>query len=169
MIKKIAITGPESTGKTSLAKDLAKHYKAIWVPEFARTYLQNITLPYTAIDLDNIAQGQIDAIKKALAVSEKYLFADTELIVMKIWYENAFKKCPKWLSEALEAQEFDLYLLCAIDLPWTYDPQREHPHMREHFFNLYIKELESRNLPYSIISGNKSKRTANAVKAVSRL
>ena len=168
MLKKIAITGPESTGKTSLSKGLALHYKDIWVPEVARTYIDELSHSYNVLDLDIIAEKQITAVQVATHQANNFLFADTELTVIKIWYENAFKTCPDWILNALEHQYFDLYLLPDIDLPWTYDPQREHPHLRTYFFNLYKQELETRNRPYEIIKGTGEERMNNAVRAVER-
>jgi nicotinamide riboside kinase len=86
--------------------------------------------------------------------------------VTKIWSEHAFKKCDPWILKSIESHPYDLYLLTNIDLPWEYDPQREHPDMREYFFNLYRNELSSRKLPFNIISGTGGLRLANAIKIV---
>lgn len=166
MIKKIAITGPESTGKTSLTKELAQHYNDVWVPEYARDYIARINRPYNEQDLHFIAEGQINTYNEKVSEAKNFLFSDTELIVIKIWFENAYKHCPQWILDAINKQGYDLYLLCDIDLPWTYDPQREHPHLRKYFFDLYKHELEIRGLPYKIISGSGTDRLENAVTAV---
>jgi len=87
LIKKIAITGPESTGKSELAKKLAKHYNTVWVPEFSREYIDNINRPYDYDDIIEIAKGQLNREKEAEKKANKFLFCDTELIVAKIWSE----------------------------------------------------------------------------------
>jgi len=165
-MKRIAITGPESTGKSTLAQQLASHYNGAWVPEFAREYIANLNRPYTLSDLENIARGQLDLQQQTEAKKPALLFADTELLVLKIWSENAFKTCPAWILQALENQRFDLYLLMDIDLPWQPDPQREHPHLRQYFLDLYQTELEKLNFPYQIISGTNEERFQAALKAI---
>jgi len=163
MLKKIAITGPESTGKSTLAKQLAATFDGHWVPEIARAYLNQISLPYTKDDLEKIAHLQIDAFEKATRAPHAYLFADTELLVIKIWYEHAFGECPEWFMKAYKEQDFSLYLLTDIDLSWKPDPLREHPHKRKYFFNLFVDELKTMGRPYNIISGKGNMRLQRAV------
>ena len=165
-IIRIAITGPESTGKSTLAKQLAQHYQTLWVPEFARTYIDKLKQPYQQKDMLTIAKNQLKIENKTTAKANKYLFCDTELIVTKIWSEHSFKVCDEWILNNINKNPYDLYLLCNIDLPWEYDPLREHPHLREYFFNLYLNELKSRNFNYSIISGTNETRFQNAIKTI---
>lgn len=169
MMKKIAITGPESTGKSWLARELAKHYKTAWVPEFARDYLTSLARPYDYNDILEIAQNQFRNNQEAEAKASRLLFCDTELIVTKIWCDVKYGKCHPWIEEHIQKQNFDLYLLTDIDLPWEPDPQREHPHMRQHLIELYINELESLNFPYRIVSGRQEERLRNAMKAVEKM
>ena len=166
MIKRIAITGPESTGKSQLAVDLAQHYKTVFTPEYAREYLELHGSHYVLKDLENIAIGQLADEKEKAKLSNTYLFCDTELIVIKIWAEHAFQHCPNWVLHQIEAHPYDLYLLCNIDLPWEPDPLREHPHNREYFFNLYRKELINRKLPFEIINGIGNERTKKAINLI---
>lgn len=165
-IKRIAITGPESTGKSTLCEQLADYYQTVWNPEYARTYLNQINRPYKQSDLLSIAQGQIESEQKILLKANNFLFCDTELINIKIWSEHRFLECHKWITNMIDIHLYDLYLLCNIDLPWQYDPLREHPHMRQYFFDLFKDELDSRHLPYAIISGTANERTTNAIKAI---
>ena len=164
-MKPIAITGPESTGKSTVAQQLATHFNTLWVPEFARDYIAELNRDYTLDDLENIARGQLKQQQQAEATNPEILFTDTELLVIKIWSENAFGTCPEWILEALKNQRCDLYLLMNIDLPWEPDPQREHPHLRPYFFDLYKAELERLNFPYKVISGSEKERIAAALKA----
>lgn len=166
---RIAITGPESTGKSRLAEQLADHFQTMFVPEFAREYIGNLHRPYVYEDILEIAKGQLKNENKICENADKMVFCDTDLIVTKIWSEHAFKKCDPWIIQNIETHPYDLYLLMNIDLPWEYDPQREHPDMRDYFFNLYEHELFSRNLPFKIISGTGEPRLTNAIKIVKDL
>lgn len=169
MMKRVAITGPESTGKTWLAEQLARHYQTSWAPEFARKYLEDLGRPYQYDDILFIAQNQFRLNNDVGKGDNLNLFCDTELIVTKIWCDVRFGKCHPWIEEHIEKQNFDLYLLANIDLPWEPDPQREHPHLREFLLQLYKNELNSRKLPYELIIGRAGERLSNAVKAVDRL
>lgn len=163
---KIAITGPESTGKSTLAQQLAAHFNTLWVPEFAREYIGNLNQPYTLHDLEQIARGQAKLQQKAESQNPAILFSDTEFLVLKVWSENAFSQCPEIIATGLKNQHFDLYLLPDIDLPWQPDPQREHPHLRQYFFDLYKSELQRLNFPFAIISGTENQRVEAALKAI---
>ena len=166
---KVAITGPESTGKSTLAEQLAAHYHTVWVPEFARSYIAELPQRYTSQDIQNIARGQLAAVQKTLLVANKIIFADTDLLVIKIWFTHAFGYCPAWILEALEKQDFDLYLLLNVDLPWQPDAQREHPHLRQFFYDWYKKELQQYGFPFVEISGNPEERLQNALKCIENI
>jgi len=163
---KVAITGPESTGKSSIAKQLAEYFHTVFVPEFAREYIDKHNRPYTYPDILEIAKGQLQRETELYPKANKIIFCDTEFLVTKIWSENAFKKCEEWILKTIKDHKYDLYLLMNIDLEWESDPQREHQHLREYFFNLYYNELSLRKLPFKIISGQKEERLKNAVMAV---
>lgn len=167
-IKRIALTGPESSGKTTLCKQLAAHYKTLWVPEFARGYMEKLNRPYTSDDILFAAKEQLKAEEEMISTSNKLLFVDTELIIAKTWCEDVFGFCPGWIAERIEKKSYGLYLLAEPDLPWEKDPVRENPNRREYFFNLYLNEIETRRFNYEIISGNGEERFHNAVKAVEK-
>lgn len=166
MLKKIAILGPESTGKSRLVEELAAFYNTVFVPEFARNYIAGLGKPYNENDLLYIAKKQQESILFYQEKADNYLFSDTELIVIKIWSEFKYKRVHPWIINEIEKQDFDLYLLTDIDLEWESDPLREHPNKREQLLNLYTKELHKRKLSYIKISGQGKKRTLNAVKAI---
>lgn len=166
---KVAILGPESTGKTVLAKALAEHFNSPWIPEYAREYVETLSQPYTYNDVCNIALKQIDQEKKYENESfedNKYVFFDTDLIITKVWFEYKYGSTPAFVSERLKIGFFDLYLLCAPDLPWEADSVREHGHDRDFFFNWYRKEIELLNKPYIIINGTGNERIQNAIAAL---
>lgn len=166
MIKRIAITGPESTGKSELAEALAIHYNTIWVPEFARKYISWLNRPYNYDDILKIAKGQVAKENTMATLANNYLFCDTDLIVTKIWCEYKYNKCHDWILENLKSQTYDIYLLCNMDIPWQHDPQRENPNERSELFSIYQNELESRNLYFEIVSGTGIDRLNNAIRII---
>ncbi len=161
-VYRIAVTGPESTGKSWLSEKLAEYYNTLYVPEYAREYVTRLDRPYMQKDILIISQEQIKRENIALKAANRYLFCDTDLIVSKIWEVYKYNDCHPWILEQIENNPCDLYLLCNIDLPWEPDPLREYPHMREFFFDWFKRELEQYGLPYRIISGNREQRLKNA-------
>jgi NadR type nicotinamide-nucleotide adenylyltransferase len=166
MVKRIAITGPESTGKSTLSMELAQLYHADWVEEYSRQYLDKIQRPYNQDDILMIAKGQILSENIAISRAKSFLFCDTDLLVTKIWSEVKYSSCDPWILENIPTHAYDLYLLCDIDLPWTPDPLREHPHMRKELFDLYLKDLQFYNFPFAIVSGNGNARIQNAKRII---
>ncbi|MCX6283165.1 MAG: ATP-binding protein [Bacteroidetes bacterium] len=162
-LRKIAITGPESTGKSMLAQQLASQFETVWVPEYAREYLELNGPSYHEEDILAIARGQLEQETKALSKASGFIFCDTEFIVTKIWSEVKYGRCHPWISEQAVNHVYDLYLLCDIDLPWESDPLREHPGMRKELFELYCNELKEMGFPFFIVSGYGPDRLRNAV------
>jgi NadR type nicotinamide-nucleotide adenylyltransferase len=168
---KIAVLGPESTGKTMLAEQLAAHFKAPWIPEYAREYIENLKAPYTYDDVCSIAIKQIEQeqeIGKHNPTAE-YVFFDTDLIITKVWFSYCYGNVPDFLIKQLNTGFFDLYLLCSPDLPWVADPVREHGQDREFFFNWYKNEIEQTGKPYVIVTGIGNQRFQNAVAGLKEL
>jgi NadR type nicotinamide-nucleotide adenylyltransferase len=159
---KVAITGPESTGKSTLSQKLAAHYNTVWVPEYARTYIEELDRPYTLQDLEAIAKGQLALEKELQEQAHDVLFVDTDLLVIKIWSEHAFGECPDWVLQQLKQQDYNLYLLMGVDLPWEPDPQREHPHLRQFFYDWYKRELKALQVPFVEITGQQASRLEQA-------
>ncbi|MFN2396724.1 MAG: AAA family ATPase [Bacteroidales bacterium] len=165
-IKKVAITGPESTGKSELAKQLAHHYQGDFVSEFARKYIEQLDREYSYEDILVIAQNQFKREQQMLQHAKRYFFADTELIVTKIWSLHKYGTCHPWIEKQIVNNTYDLILLCNVDLPWQFDEQREHPNLRNFFFDWYEKELDAYGFPYRIVSGKGTERLANAIAAI---
>lgn len=165
-IKKIAIVGPESTGKSTITQQLAKHYKTLWVPEYARYYCAALTEPCNLQDEINMYHGQVALEESVLAIAEKDLiFCDTTFITVKIWSNEVFGETPQVVLDALPNYIYDLYLLMDIDLPWQEDPLRDFPHKREHFMQVWHQELKTLNANYLVINGQEE-RLNNAISAV---
>ncbi|SRR5258705_7826211 len=165
-VSRVALIGPESTGKTTLCMQLAQYYKTGWVPEYARTFMENLKRTYTYKDVVHCAREQMKAEDAMAEKASRFLFCDTELINYKIWFEDKFKKNPDWMEEEIMKRKYDLYLLTSPDLPWIEEAVRENPHRREYLFDLYKKELEKRNFDYRIISGSGEARLEAAIKCI---
>lgn len=163
MTKRIAIVGPESTGKSELCQHLARTYDTEWVPEFARFYLDRLDRPYEKFDLLAIAKGQMKWEDDKAELAGEYLFCDTNLLVMKVWSDHKYGETDEWIEQELERRKYDFYLLNNIDLIWRPDPQREHPKLRKHFMKVYEDYLKEHSLPYGIVSGIEEDRTQCAV------
>ena len=187
-VKKIVILGPESTGKSTLCEQLATHYKTVWVPEYARTYLHDHGMDYSYDDLLTIAKGQLALEDKYLAdfqkipesrlsgrsdsrLSRSPVFIDTNMYVIKVWCEFVFGKCHDWILHQIVLREYDLNLLCNIDLPWIKDELREYPDFesRQKLFWIYKDIMVNQAVPWVQISGDYKQRFIKAVKAVDDL
>lgn len=172
-MQRINLTGPESTGKSTLSAQLAAHFGTSCTLEYAREYLAAHGPAYTLPDLAAIARGQLrneeTAAVAAAAQGRTLLFCDTDLLVIKVWAEHAFGSCPAWILEELRRPRYALTLLPDVDLPWQPDPLREHPHLRQHFMQLYRHELQALGWPTVEISGSKEARLTRAVAAVEKL
>ena len=166
---RVAITGPESTGKSWLAEQLALRYKSVWVKEYAREFLEITAGKYDYGDILKIAKGQLGLEEKESVPGVGILFLDTEFIVTRIWCEVKFGRVHPWILEQAANRKYDLYLLCNIDLPWEFDPLREHPEMRQFLFDRYLEVLRELDLPFGVVSGTGEERLLNAVNVVDRL
>jgi NadR type nicotinamide-nucleotide adenylyltransferase len=166
---KIAVVGPESTGKTALSRNLANHYQSIWVPEYAREYVEKLNRQYNYQDIELIAKRQIEQ-EQSVELQESdraFVFFDTDLIITKVWFEYCYRKAPEYVEKRLKTGFFDLYLLCYPDLEWEPDPVREHGgDDRIYFFNRYKNEIEKLGKPFIHIQGQGDNRLNNAIKGI---
>jgi NadR type nicotinamide-nucleotide adenylyltransferase len=165
-IIKIAVVGPESTGKSTMSAFLARHYNTVWVPEYARGYCAALVAPPTWQDEKNMFTGQLALEKEIMPQANKLLICDTTFITVKIWSDHTFGKSPQEVLDELPKHPYDRYLLLNIDLPWEEDPLRDFPEMREHFMAVWHEELAALKANYVLISGTGEDRYDNAVKAV---
>lgn len=150
-MNKIVFTGPESTGKSTLAKICADKYNLPLVEEYARQYLEELNRPYVAEDLNLIAKRQWELIKEA-SIDQELIICDTDLLTMMIWYEEKSYKIPHWIKDEWEQDSECINFLCYPDLPWEHDPQRENPHDRLRLYHIYKKYLEDHKKTYHCIS-----------------
>ncbi|MBX2944669.1 MAG: ATP-binding protein [Cyclobacteriaceae bacterium] len=168
-VKRIAIVGPECTGKTDLSMALAEHYETVWVPEYARGYIGRLDRPYQQADLYTIAQWQLFTEDELALKANMLLICDTDLTVIKVWSEFKYGNCDAKILSMMKSRRYDLHLLTGIDIPWENDPQREHPDKREYFYNLYKNELLAQGITPVEISGDRQTRKALAIAAIDAL
>ena len=172
-IIKIALFGPESTGKTTLAKQLAEYYKTEWVPEFARDYLQekwNKTQDICNVDdMLPIAYGQTKSENEHLLLASKYLFCDTNLMVTKVFSEVYYDYCDPSLNQAAVEHEYDLFFLTDIDVPWEKDDLRDKVEGRESVFSVFKQSLIDNKKPFITLSGDKDLRLNKAISIIDDL
>ena len=167
--KRIVIYGPESTGKTTLANDLANHYKTKWVPEYAREYLQKKwdlrREKCNLNDLNNIASRSNKVWKIKCYQNQKNLFfCDTNVLVTKVWSETHFSGYfSTEIKNILKSVSYDYYFLTNIDVPWVKDDLRDRPDNREEMFNYFKKQLDINEIKYSVVSGDKEERLKRAI------
>lgn len=165
-IKKIAVVGPESTGKSTITAQLAAHYDTLWVPEYARYYCAALTGPCNLQDETNMFHGQVALEAAITAIATKELiFCDTTFLTVKIWSDEVFGESPQPVLDALPDYHYDLYLLMDIDLPWQEDPLRDFPDKREYFMEVWHRELQALNADYVVVAGQEN-RLDNAITAV---
>ena len=172
-IIKIALFGPESTGKTTLARQLAEYYKTEWVPEFARDYLQekwdSSQQICTVDDMLPIAYGQTKLENERTLIANKYLFCDTNLMVTKVFSEVYYNYCDPLLNQAACEHEYDLFFLTDIDVPWERDDLRDKAEGRESVFAVFKQSLIDNNKPFITLSGDKDLRLKKAVTIIEDL
>jgi len=162
---KIVVLGGESTGKSTLSAQLASHFKTRWVPEYVRIFFENLGRPYIESDLLTIAKGQLELEDTMAIKSTNILICDTDLHVIKVWSEYAYKRCDPFILQEIEQRKYDLYILTAPDFPWQPDPLREHPEieLRNYFFQLYCDLIAAKSIPYVVVRGNEQERLKQAI------
>lgn len=183
MLKKIVVIGPESTGKSTLCEELAQRYETTWCPEFAREYLLTNGKNYDYEDLLTIAKGQLALEQEYTDTLENQsitmlengghlpLFIDTDMYVMKVWSEFVFGNCHRFILDEIVKREYDLYLLCNVDLPWVADELREYPDIdsRKKLYRIYKDLMINQAVPWIDISGPSEERLQKAIAAVDKL
>ena len=165
----IAVTGPESTGKSALSAQLAAHYQTIFVEEQSRVYLNGLDRHWKYEDVLTIARLQLKQMKEGLKSGRPLVVFDTEMIAIKVWLEFYKLEVPEWITRAIVQAPITHYLLMDIDLPWVPDKLRENLDDRAVLFGSFERHLQQHQLPYTIINGEGEARLAKAIALVDGL
>lgn len=166
-LTKIAVVGPESTGKSTMAKHLAQVLHTVCVPEYARYYCQHLDRNYTLQDEINMFHGQL-ALEEAIIsfANQDVLICDTTILTVKIWCDHLFGDTPALVKSTIATRPYDFYLLMDIDLPWEDDPLRDFPDQREHFRAVWEQGLQALEANYMVVSGQGEERLQRGVEHV---
>lgn len=167
--KRVCVFGPESSGKTTLARELAARFRTVWVPEYARTHLEAQGGEIGAGDIPKIARGQRAAEEALARDANRLLVLDTDLLETTVWAEALFGACPDWIREEASRRPADLTLLTDVDIPWVADPVRYLPDERRSFFERCRAALEAAGRRYVVLSGSREQRLEAAAGAVEPL
>lgn len=168
-VKRVCLFGPESTGKSTLARDLAARFQTQYVAEFARGWLDPKQGVCEAADIPIIARGQMAAEDALARRANRVLFCDTDPLLTTVWSDVLFGGCPEWIRAAAHARRYDLYLLTDVDVPWVDDAQRYLPHRRREFFERCQSLLVAQGRPFHVVRGTRDERFRSATAAVERL
>jgi NadR type nicotinamide-nucleotide adenylyltransferase len=171
-VTRIVVTGSESTGKTTLARDLASHFGAAWVPEQSRSYAERVRRELKADDVAPIASEQITAEDAALAEArrrgDRWLFLDSDLVSTVVYARHYYGSCPAWIEAEARARRGDLYLLADIDLPWQPDSVRDRPRARERLHAEFGAALAEFRAEVCLVRGVGELRLSAAIDCMSR-
>lgn len=171
---KVVLFGPESTGKTTLSKQLARHYNSVWAPEYAREYLQdkwnNERKTCEPKDLLPIAIGQMKLENNLATKTDSVLICDTNLLETKVYSETYYSgTCDPVLEKFALQNKYDLYFLTYIDTPWEADDLRDKPEERLSMFHTFQETLIKYNIPYVLLKGDKQTRLDTAIHYIDTL
>lgn len=172
-VTRIVVTGSESTGKTTLARELAAHFGGQWVAEQSRAYAESLDRPLTAEDVSPIASAQIAAEDAALADAtrhnKRWLFLDTDLLSTVVYARHYYGVCPSWVEAEARARRGDLYLLADVDLEWSPDDVRDRPLSRDELHEMFRASLAEFGARTCHVRGIGETRLAAAVRCIARL
>jgi HTH-type transcriptional regulator, transcriptional repressor of NAD biosynthesis genes len=175
-VKRVAIVGAESTGKTTLAQKLAQHFHTVWVPEYGREYTE-VTVGRDAVfgyqwkteEFVHIARRQLELEDQLAEQANRVLICDTDALATAIWHERYMGSTSSEVEEIAAGHNYDLYLLTAVDIPFVQDGIRDGEHLREWMTERFLQELEARHLPWLLLQGTYAERFSTAVTAIEKL
>ena len=168
--RRVVVIGPECTGKTTLARELADRYGVRWVPEYARAFVNQVRRPVRFDDVDAIGRGQRAAEDEAMRDGRPLLVLDTDLVSTFVYSHHYYGDCPPWIEGAVPARLSDLYLLLGTDVPWQPEGYlREQPERREELYARFRQALEDLGARVVEVRGTWDQRRSTAIAAIDTL
>lgn len=168
-VRRVTVTGSESTGKTWLTQRLARRFETVWVPEFSREYALQKAAPLDVSDVEPIARGQMRSEGALLPRARELIVLDTDLVSTVVYAKHYYGTCPLWVEHSARKRLADLYLLCDIDVPWIPDPARDRPAARGEIHAAFVEHLERYGVRYVLVRGSWDEREGSAVSATEAL
>jgi NadR type nicotinamide-nucleotide adenylyltransferase len=168
-MRRVTVTGSESTGKTWLAKRLARHFETVWVPEFSREYVVHKGAPLDASDVEPIARGQMNSEDATLPRARDLAILDTDLVSTVVYAKHYYGSCPQWVEHSARKRLADLYLLCDIDVPWVPDVVRDRPEARQEIHASFLEHLERYGAHRALVRGSWEERETAGISAITSL
>jgi len=165
---RICLTGAESTGKSELAKELARHFSAVLVPEYSREYSLARQNELSYSDVGPIAHGQMTREDEAEAgvPMPRLIILDTDLLSTLVYSRHHFGAVPQWLESRTRDRLADLYLLLDIDVPWVWDPVRDSGQTRKELHDDFRSALEEFGARYELVSGDWDERLRRSIEVI---
>ena len=168
-IARLCLTGPESTGKTWLAGQLAARRGTVWVPEYAREYALAVARELTVDDVEPIARGQIANEERALPSASGLIILDTDLVSTVVYSRHYYGTVPPWIEDSARSRLADLYLLLDVDVPWVHDAARSSADDRPELHAAFARTLDAHGARVVRVAGGWEERLAQAVAALTGL
>jgi NadR type nicotinamide-nucleotide adenylyltransferase len=168
-LTRIVLTGSESTGKSTLAGELARHFRVELVPEFVRSFAEQKNGPIDFTDHGPIARGQMALEDDHIARAGRLLVQDTDLLSTVVYCRHYFGRCPAWIEDAAQARRPDLYLVCQTDVPWVADGIRDRGHMRDAMHEMFERAVTASGALSVDLRGGRQERLARAIAAIDGL
>jgi NadR type nicotinamide-nucleotide adenylyltransferase len=170
-VKRVCLLGAESTGKTTLAADLAGSFGTLWNPEYGRPYTElgrEPGTPWTSPEFAHIARIQCWYEDFLAGHASRALFCDTDAFTTAVFHEVYLGTRARGFDD-LAAREYDLYLVCGLDVPWRHDGVREFEEQRRWMHERYVDRAALSGRPWRLLEGGRETRLATARVEVDRL
>jgi NadR type nicotinamide-nucleotide adenylyltransferase len=170
--KRVVVLGAESTGTTTLTKDLAEHYQTNWVPEYGREYTSKWIgpdKPWTSDEFIHIASEQSRREDEAARSAHGILLCDTDAFATSVWHRRYIGTCSPEVEKIANKRHYDLYIITGDEIPFVQDGTRDGEHIRHEMHQWFIEDLKNTHRPYIIVNGSEENRLHQAIEAIEKL
>lgn len=166
-VPRVVVLGAESSGTTTLARDLAAHFRSVWVEEYGRecceTYWSGLDYQWQSAEFAHIAGEQQKRENAAARLANRVLICDTNAWTTRLWHERYLGKMSPEVEQIAAKGRADLYLLTDVNIPFVQDGIRDGEAIRVAMQKRFIEELEAHNVPWILVAGEPETRLRRAV------